>query len=89
MTHFADVCYGTSRARTWWRKPHRMWGWYGWVRWQWSTDGSHVSGHRWPFRWMARIDAKRIGREWGAVPAPESVVTAQNVSGSDPVPWRM
>lgn len=83
-----QIVYGTSPARTYWRKSYRVWGWYGWVRWPLSSDGLHIPGHRWPFRWMAELDAKRIARNCGGgVPASLSQIVAQDVAGSDPKPW--
>lgn len=80
-----SLVYGVSRARTHWRKPYRVWGWYGWIRWPLSSDGAHRSGHRWPFRWMALLAAKRLSPS--AVPATPEQVQAQDAAGSDPARW--
>ena len=80
------IVYGTSRVR---RHEWRQWGWYGWVRWPLSTSGWHYSGHRFPFRWMARRQARSMARAAGpgAVPATADQVYDQEVAGCDTLPW--
>lgn len=83
-----SVVFGVSRARTYWRRPFRVWGWYGWIAWPLSSGGAHYSGHRFPLRCLALLQARRMARAaGGGQRADVEQSRRRDAGGSDPLRW--